>query len=708
MNNDTFIILRNDALKALDDHRLGDALNALIGMRAYAADAEASAKLDTVRENYRMMLDYMSKGFADDQRKTLFLSFLRQAATISTQFSRSFELREGTSPYTAAWKTLQKLEVPRTLSALERGRASQRVLFDVVWTSPLWHEEDAATALRLFTGNILTEDDKCLMLSAVMLGSLAFFDPLKLKFLLTAVGCDIPQVKARALVGAVLVTLRWERLAALFSEIGAQWSLAADEKGVVSALADLQAQLLVSLETKKIEHRMQEEIIPEMLKKTRGMKFGKGTFSIESMQEEMDKLSLNPEWAAVQNSFTDKMNEIMEMQQKGADVFIGSFKMYKQNFPFFSCAANWFCPFTFEHPDLPADLRKNSLAKMMLTGNQLCESDKYSFALMLGQMLSAGKLSKHELGGQLSQALGGGIPGAELPEAKPTVQSCIRSYVLDLYRFFKLSRFGDAGSDPFRHDLLLVSREPFGRILCTCANLRELADFTFSFGSYAYALKFYELLEPEAETLQKIGYCHQVAHDYARAAEAYTRANLFQGDSVWTLRQLAYCHRSMGAYAEALASYEELEHLLPEDGGVALRAGECLVMLEQPEDALRKLYKAYYLMPDSKGTLRALAWCSLLTERDDEAAGYYDKLLDLDPSPADLLNAGHAAWVAGRVTQAVERYTAYARTLGEQADADSIFTDDLTFLSSRGITADDLRIMADVVKEAIFSAASER
>lgn len=705
MNSNTFQILADDALNALSDHRLGDALNAMKGMQAYTEDASTGDELNTVADNYAMMLSYMAMGFADSERMQLFQDFLKKAYNICYRMMRAFEVREKQSHYKTTWNTLQRMDVPKSLPELVSSAASARVLFDVVWTSDLWREEDVEAANALLDSGAEPTEKKCLLLSAAMLGALYFFDIVKLKFLLSAMAQTDPQLRARALVGAVFVMVKWDAPCALYKELSDQLRVMSDTPGMVTELTDLQGQLLLSLETKKIESKVRDEILPEVLKNSKRLNLHNKNLNIDELKDEFAKLSMNPEWGNENSGLSEKVKDLMDMQQKGADVFIGSFKMFKQNFPFFNVAANWFYPFTLSHPDLPKEASGNAFIKMLTSNDQLCESDKYSFCLMCAQMQHSQMFNKEMINQQMTELLGGDLSQLSTNSSPKTIQSCIRSYVLDLYRFFKLFRYREERTDPFKCNLLLIDHRPFDEIISSYAAIRDLADFTFGIASYPWALKLYKLLGPTAEVLQKIGYCYQIDHDYPQAIEAYNQANLLKPDSCWTLRQLARCYRKMGEADKALVCYEELEHLSPDNTDDLLRAGECLILLGNYAAALQKLYKAYYLSPDSDVALRAIAWCCLQDKQDEQAETYYQKLLDKQPAPDDYLNAGHAAWVGGNVQKAVERYLVYFKQKETVDVADDIFNEDLDFLKSRGITTDDIHIMSDVLKNELQNAA---
>ena len=111
------------------------------------------------------------------------------------------------------------------------------------------------------------------------------------------------------------------------------------------------------------------------------------------------------------------------------------------------------------------------------------------------------------------------------------------------------------------------------------------------------------------------------------------------------------------------------------------------------DEALKYLYKVNYLQPDSEDALRALAWCSLLTKKFDQAERYYAKVIELHPTATDYLNAGHVAWLQGKLKEAISFYKQ------SQADAPDVnfLEKDADLLRASGLNDDDLAMMTDAV-----------
>ena len=124
---------------------------------------------------------------------------------------------------------------------------------------------------------------------------------------------------------------------------------------------------------------------------------------------------------------------------------------------------------------------------------------------------------------------------------------------------------------------------------------------------------------------------------------------------------------------------------------------ECYLETKQYAQAFDKLFKADYLYPNGRLSLRALAWCSFLTEKYDKATDYYNKILQQNPTSADCLNAGHNAWVQGRVVDALTYYRQSLSLAKCDMVPSDFFEKDKAILHDKGITEYDLSLMLDAL-----------
>ena len=108
-------------------------------------------------------------------------------------------------------------------------------------------------------------------------------------------------------------------------------------------VARIYRQMLLCQETEKIDKKMREEIIPEMLKNVSSMK----NMRIRFWRKRWKKTMI---WTRIEDAFEksglgDKLREMNELQLEGADVYMSTFAALK-NYPFFREVHNWFYPFS--------------------------------------------------------------------------------------------------------------------------------------------------------------------------------------------------------------------------------------------------------------------------------------------------------------------------------------------------------------------------
>lgn len=701
-NITTYSALYEDACVALQQERLSDALLSLEGLAESLCNLSLKERVLSVKEAYAMLLDYMSRGYTDPDRYRLHRQFLRQTYEVSDRLHRECMLADESMYYTSLWRTLQKLNGPLSLSQLLGSKVSYRSLFELAWTSPVWQQADyeAAHAILLSCEEQVLESS--VLVSGVMLGALQVFDPLRFRFLLdVSVHKDLT-LRVRALIGVVFLSLKYSHRLSYYPDLLAQLQLLSEHPGILSLLQAIQMQLVLSLETNEIERNLREEILPEMVRKAQQLKID-SSIEIEELQEKLSEHEFNPEWEENGDSseLGRKMRALAEMQMKGADVFMGSFKMLKQKFSFFNVAANWFCPFQLSHPNLGDVARQHPFVKHILQGGRLCDSDKYSFCLFLSELPP---MENEMMKKQLETAMGhlpenGVAESVESPDEQ--MVSVVRSYIQDLYRFFQLFRIGSVLENPFRMNLQILSSPYLSELLTDNDILRQLADFSFGEKHYAFALDYYKVIPADASVFQKIGFCHQVNKDYVAAIEAYEKANLLKSDSAWTLRQLGICYRSLGDYKKALLCFEELERIDSENVRLLLSLSECYLKQQDYDKAFEKLYKADYLSSDGDMPLRALAWCSLLTGRLEQARQYYLKILGRTPTAVDFYNAGHVEWLMGDTAQAARYYRSSASMEKLMQIPVDFFERDARVLERLGLSQTDFRLMVDLLNQPV-------
>lgn len=687
--------LLDDARKALKEHHLLSALDSLRGTANSLKAWNEAEKIDSIYDAYKILLDYLGKGADDPERNKMYAGFVRSSYEMCDTLERAYELADEASYYATNFRTMQNLGYAHlSLAELLHKTTSPRVIFDYIWLSGKFSADDEITISDLLNNDDFKVHEKCIILSALTLSGMRYFDVAKYRLLLDNSLVSDARLRVRAMVGLLFIHFSHADRLTQYPDVYARLQLMADVPSFISELELIQAQLFLSLETKRIEQNLREEIIPRMMDRMRHLKIDR-SLGLDELKDKLSEIDLNPEWEedGTPSKLAEHMKEFVELQQRGADMYLSSFKMLKQRFPFFNVASNWFWPFTYDHPELPKNLAGNAMLGMLINHAELCDSDKYSFCLMTEHLPQGdANLLKEQMGGSLSELM----KAQHTVPAEANFKNELRSYVQDFYRFCNLFIHREAFTNPFQSNLFIVDHKPFDQLLDDREFLIRMADFAFKDKSYEVAktlLQRIPLKERPADACQKLGYCYEQEHNYTDAARTYALANDLKPRSAWTLRRLAATQRNLGQYDEALKAYNELADIYPENATVALRQAECYIYLKDYDTAFKFLFKADYLSPESGNAERALAWCSLLTGKYEQAEKYYLKVINNQPSQADWLNAGHTAWLMKQMPLAIERYR---KALSDDKKTDFL-SNDAELLMKAGLTADDLAIMTDAV-----------
>ena len=686
-------------------------------------------RLEQDKTSYEYMLQYMRQGMEDPQRKGMYQQLCAGAWNLAdlirinlldkdsthyyhelrrTQTYRPSEisiketlhLLEGISDDIALFRlTANGKPLPSEL--LQKHDNNCRDIFLETWTNSRWSKEEENEANLWLESISLPSIDLCIMTSAVTLSLLECFDEAKLLWLLQATRHNETAPAQRALVGLALALLTYGKRLELYPKITQALTLHNEEYGLGIQLNRIIIQLLRAQDTEKINRKMQQEILPEMMKNAdllRQMRLG---------TEETEEEDANPDWAETfdRMGLTEKIQEMNELQMEGSDIYMSSFAMLK-NYPFFHDLVNWFVPFYQEHSSIaPLLTGTNPLSRpllFLLESGFFCNSDKYSLAFMLQYLPQA---QRDQMVTQLTNAdidrleEENHVSQLQKHAARPEVIS--NQYVHDLYRFFKLNRRRTEFRDPFAETIHPYECEILRTLLGEDKQMRQVADFLFQKERRTEALPIYQELTTripdDAELFQKVGFCLQKEKRYDEAINAYRMADVLKPDHVWTIRHLATCYRLSHQYDKALEYYLHIEQIQPGNATVLYYAGACLAALSRYEEALQYFFRLDLQEENCIRAWRSIAWCSLLSGRWPQAAKYYGRIPEEERNADDDLNAGHTSWVSGDLPAAVEHYRKAAARYGSHVLFRQAFDRDRIVLVGLGIDAEDIPLMEDQV-----------
>lgn len=718
----------------LENHRLKEALVQIHAMASQCSSWQLRTDVETLQTTYDLMLQYNAKGIKDPKQKDMYNKIFRSAYEMA---ERTHIMKNSTSSFALYYDLIRTYEhaKPHTLSELqmqleaytedaatapliysdanrckselagirERHEKALNELFERTWVSLYWTEAEAQEAQTLLNSLLVPVNDLCVFISAVTMSQSRIFDIRKYMLLLEAYNHPDPMVNQRAIVGIVITALFHEHRIMMYPEARAKLSLLNEDADFIKNLHTIQIQLQLSRETQKIDRKMREEIIPEMMRNVnimRNMKFG-----FEENPEEND---LNPDWekAFESSGLGDKIREMNELQLEGADVYMSTFAQLK-TYPFFKEPYNWFYPFDMHHSSIIKEFGfkptgDNAILSLILQSGFFCNSDKYSLCFTMAHIPQSQRtMMLSQMTSQDLDALMDESKSSALRQYAERPDVISNQYVHDLYRFFKLSQRRHEFRDIFKEEIALHRIPALKEILCKPELLITIADFHFRKEHPAEALELYKELialnHANADIFQKAGYCLQKEKRYKEAIDAYLKADVLKPDHVWTIRHLATCYRQIRDFASALEYYKKVEAIQPESHNVLFYAGSCLAELERYEEALQYFFKLDFIESNCIKAWRAIGWCSFVNGKYEQAMKYYEKILTSKPLAADYLNAGHVAWRTGKIEKAAELYSKAALEYGGQEIFREMFGKDKETLVRQGISEKDIPLMMDLV-----------
>ena len=679
---------KSRVIEFLEQKRLRDAFVELKHMSQSAMAWEISDEISRLEDSYKLMLNYATQGVDDPSRSVLYNNIvndvrllldrvarqrlaveeptlyfntlrcvqLRQNESIASLLDEYYKISDKASIYNMIVSDELNSQSQDSFEAKER---LEQQIFNRIWVTFPFKNIDEETLISLFNSNNVSQHFQELIVSALLMGLIEYYDPRKLKILLVAYKSDYQEVSVKALVAILLTMYMYSNRIndeKLLNHIAA---IKEDDKWN-SDVKTAYIELVRTRDTERISKKMQDELIPEMLKLRPDIykKINDSTAMID-----MSSIEENPEWEEMlqKSGITDKIKELSQLQEEGSDVFMSTFSHLK-TFPFFSEISNWFMPFSLDHSLVKRTLGSDVSVIGDIIDNApfLCNSDKYSF------LLSLGSIPQHQRQLMLSQfeqqreaISGAGMSMMSLTQPGQR-KNLINKYLQDLYRFFKLYRRKGEFFDLFAQQINLVNIPMLSDDLDDVDTLMLVAEFYFRRKYYSEALDVYksisEKVPPSAQIFQKIGYCYHQLGNIKSALTYYEQAELLNAESLWTLRRIAACYRSLNNPKMALSYYERIAKEKSDDLNVAMNIGHCYLELGEYNEAIKNYYKVEFLDEKSTRAWRPLAWCLLLSGDYDQSRAYYDRILSDNPTMEDYLNMGHLALVKRDISLAIDYY----------------------------------------------------
>lgn len=732
MNYATLYSLKEEVVTALDQSKMLDALIKLDSLARYAEHPELAEKVRKLRENYAMLLDYMRRGINDAGRVNYYDKFRRKAYIICEQIVRRCRatcpgLPDAIAAQRLALTAEEVAEVyvpfvegedgqPATLKALlDDPLVSYQQLFDTIWTSGYWQHQERHLAYHYVTLPEASQLNKLVIVSAAGLSLLSSFDEEKFLFLLSVIEEDQVEVSVRAMIMALMAYDKYHARLSLFPEINLKFDFLVELPHFHPlVLAVQQAFLSVAVSSKVTDNL--DERLPEQFAEIRE---NCDDLPENASEEEMEEyIESRPELSAKRDQLMQLMHEFMTLQKKGIDVNYHSFAHVKDVVPFFNEAANWFCPFTYDHPQL---FNINAATRFLgvITSSKTCDTDRYGLVFSMmphlpeihivkqdAVTLEETAITEEEVGG-LIETIAEGIERLQAVKKDnlisidvQTLFSLVVGNVQDCYRFFTLFKDLAPGVNPFAPGSLQLWRYPIFRpVFYSESFIGPLADWIFELEKYDDAIELYHSQPLTLDRRRRLGYAYEQLDQSSKALECYEQCLEEEPDDEWTLRQMAdYClaHYEPG---RAINPLLRLVDLYPDNEQLLRDLADAYFDDCQMEEAYKIYVKLDYLFPGHITTQRRLALCLMWQGQLDRANELLLKnLADERVIPSDYFRSGICAIAMDDLMAAVAYFQEYLRVSGMDYAPDDMFDEeDMVYIRKFDIDPLILKLIIDLL-----------
>ena len=700
---------------------------AITVLRTYVTDHPFDGAMDVINgieNDYRLMLDYARQGYSDPSREQLYVHLqkrlyrlcqamrIREAkdrllffsdadATISSGSLTDVRTKERLEDYVSGLAMLSlesEEERKEKAAALYRGHhALLNELFSRLIVSFPWSDGDQKFYEDLLLSPTIDRMDVMVLVSALMLSTIQTFDVQKFATLLHVyLRTNDEYIRQRALVGWTFALGSDEQVT---DEPTVMVRDACQDPKVVQDVLDLQKQLVYCINTRQDNEKIQQDIIPTLMKNQNFTISRDGIITEKEDHSLEDILNPNAEEERMEE-MEESIQKMVEMQKAGSDIYFGGFSHMKR-FPFFHKAVNWFCPFYVEHPALSGisdKLGTTGFMSNLVQHGPFCDSDKYSFVLALSSIVDRLPNDIKEMMGS-AEALGPMMDEEQMKDAT----YIRRMYLQDQYRFYSLYDRGRGLQNPFANDRIVFVSHPAFQQTDVAKRFPDLCVF---FAKHRCAEAFRQLQEA---SMPYLDLSHRLFYalwslDSGQVQQAITLLEEVlreQPDHEQAKRYLARAYYQQEDFQRACAVYEELYQSYPEKSSYALNYGITLSKNGRFDDAVRVLFQLDFEHP-SQHVTRGLAWALMGQKKLDQAEREYEKLLETETAPIDYLNAGYCQWLKGNIRKAVEAFRTFLKLqqeTGNQVDLHEEMMKDQTLLRAYSISDIDMGIMCDVVVE---------
>ena len=728
----------NDTINSIASHKINHAFTLIQRMVKQSTNSDFQNRYENNLTTYQNMLKYAFEYQEDPEKKNVYYRLvksllkltddIREDILYSKKYKRYYTYKDRLENYfsmneketkqlvesIAFEKEIENILSESNLSVDEAiseskstGNSGMDNIFKYLWLSNEYKKVEYDLVSRILSSEKLPWYDKCLIVSAVTLSALRFFDERKINLLFDFSESGEDEVWQRAYIGLCLVLVFHDKRLHFYKDITNRLKTLQDSPGFIKNIEIFGIQYIWQKESEKIAKKINEEIMPDMIKMKSIIDEKLDLDNIVSSDPAKDK---NPDW---EDYFKDspgiykKMEEIQNLQTQGADIFMGAFAMLKQ-FPFFNEVSNWFAPFHIQNEsvkeiihELNDDSGFKSIVQAVASTYFLCNSDKYSFCYNLKFVMQTQKPAMMEMFKSELDAMKEMAEDEDKINKNTKNKAIFTQYLQDMYRFYMLYNERSDFENVFNLPVDIYKTNFMKLMTKDSKIIHKIGEIYFNQNYFDKALDIFLTLEKEensTDLLEKIAYCYQKIGKIDDAIIYYNKAILIDKNQKWKQQQLALCYRKKGDLKNSLQIYMELEKTFPDDLAIQADIGQVYLGLENYEESLKYYFKVEYLAPDNHKVQRPLAWCSFILGKMDMAKKYLEKVIEKEKNKNDYLNLAHINWCMGDRKLAINNYRqALIISKKDIHWFDRAMNEDKPHLLNNGIDIFDFHLMKDYI-----------
>lgn len=673
--------------------------------------------LDSIANDYSLMLDFMASGGSDPQRAKILASLRFRLHDIADSIELASHLDKGevrtrhheearcdyirnNVPSLVADYKQQSLTIPCGLDAMDilcRTLDIQRL-----------SESEASLVFDYIIRDADTPDAERAYAVGVLAHSIVFRHNIHLaRHFVKAFADDVltGQTAARAAVTIVASIIshpfRWQE----DDDLLASLKQAANSNPRFNLLAKASFSMFAKTNiTGEIERFFAEDMAQEISRLAENIMEHKDKVTSKIDPEEIEAIfgpDNNP-------SIIDKFSQLAKWQEDGADVNFATHSAMKTS-DFFRPAANWFRPFDPNSSSVEDALRNigpefrqrlaNAIAQMPMP-----DSDKYSTAYVLGHMSlpNVGDICQtfEEEGRRSADAR---AANANIPPDTAAELLAADNFVKDLYRAFIIKPDLMGQSILFSQDLWQVQFDAVSVFFPTPSDADSLGRTLVKYNCWGAAARIYEKLlgdppSSDVTTMRKLALCLKRKGEDVDSLDLLIHADSIDGSDAWTKQTIAQWQFENCEYARCLSSLIGAEQIKPLSPRLATIKGRCQMSLHRTSEALNTFLGLTFTAPDQGAGYQGAAQCQFLLGRPDEAVKYVSMLrennvVESTDFPACESILGLVSLAASNIPDAI----AHFRHI-DGVDVESLICNSNAALLTYGLKQSDIDLFTEIVR----------